>query len=198
VKLEIRITLLALMTTTNSDVKIGGYSIGHLLAQAQKVVEKKALETPIFDTAAEERIPRFDSNELTVGRVLGRGGFCTVSEVTKVALMDGNAARSSMNRHGNNDDNEEDERTYGVIIQDRDFMETHFLRNGKEYRYAIKKLKEDSTKDVHTFMNGIVDLALEARFLAVIRHPKYVHFTSRTHDQNLALQTFILSFIKCN
>jgi hypothetical protein len=186
VKLEIRITLLALMTTTNSDVKIGGYSIGHLLAQAQKVVEKKALETPIFDTAAEERIPRFDSNELTVGRVLGRGGFCTVSEVTKVALMDGNAARSSMNRHGNNDDNEEDERTYGVIIQDRDFMETHFLRNGKEYRYAIKKLKEDSTKDVHTFMNGIVDLALEARFLAVIRHPKYVHFTSRTHDQNLA------------
>ena len=155
-------------TNTNKSIKIGGYSEGHLLTQSKKVVDKKALETPIFNQEAEDRIPKFDTDELFLGKLLGTGGFCAVSEVVKVALKnDGVAAKQSKLAH-----NAEHEHLLSNILQDRDFMQTHFLRKGKEYRYAIKKLRDDAINDVQTYINGIVDLALEARFLAVIRHPK--------------------------
>jgi hypothetical protein len=154
------------MTSAKAGIKIGGYSEGHLLTQAKKVVSKKAAETPIFNEEAEDRIPKFDSDELFLGKLLGKGGFCAVSEVIKVVLNDDVAAGKSSqvpiaNEHHSSD-----------LLQDRDFMQTHFLRKGKEYRYAIKKLRDDAINDVQSYINGIVDLALEARFLAVIRHPK--------------------------
>lgn len=154
------------MTSKNTSIKIGGYSEGHLLTQAKKVVDTKAAETPIFSDEAEDRIPKFDTDELFLGKVLGKGGFCTVSEVIKVALKDGVAAKKSALVHNVHEHQASD------ILQDRDFMQTHFLRKGTEYRYAIKKLRDDAIDDVQSFINGIVDLALEARFLAVIRHPK--------------------------
>lgn len=156
-----------IMASATSSIKIGGYSEGHLLQQAKKVAEKKASETPIFNQEFEDRIPKFDPDELKLGKVLGRGGFCKVSEVVQVALKNGPAAAMSA-QHGKAND----EHLAADILQDRDFMHAHFLRKGKDYRYAIKKLKEDATKDVQTYINGIVDLAIEARFLAVIRHPK--------------------------
>ena len=158
------------MASTTNIVKIGGYSEGHLLTQAKKVVDKKAAETPIFDKEAEDRIPKFDTDELFLGKLLGTGGFCAVSEVVKVALNKNGLAAKQSEEHKKN--NAEHEELVSSILQDRDFMQTHFLRQGKEYRYAIKKLRNDANKDVQTYINGIVDLALEARFLAVIRHPK--------------------------
>lgn len=158
------------MTSKNASIKIGGYSEGHLLIQAKKVVDKKAAETPIFSQEAEDRIPKFDTDELFLGKLLGKGGFCAVSEVIKVALKEGVAAEKSALVHSNNFH----EHQANDILQDRDFMQTHFLRKGKEYRYAIKKLRDDAIDDVQSFINGIVDLALEARFLAVIRHPNII------------------------
>lgn len=153
--------------SNGAGLKIGGYSEGHLLTQSKKVVTKKSF--PIFDLEAEGRIPKFDPAELTIGKVLGRGGFCKVSEVVQVALKGG----GDDEQHQDNDD---DEHQLANVVQDRDFMQAHYFRKGKDYRYAIKKLKEDAVEDVQTFINGVVDLAIEARFLAVIRHPKYVLF----------------------
>jgi hypothetical protein len=60
------------------------------------------------------------------------------------------------------------------VVQDRAFMERFCIRKGRDSRYAIKRLQEASFKDAQTFVNGVVDLAIEARFLAVIRHPNII------------------------
>ena len=48
--------------------------------------------------------------------------------------------------------------------------------NSKESCYAIKRLSDDlvTSRDVDTFVNGIVDLALEAKWLAAIQHPHII------------------------
>lgn len=119
--------------------------------------------------------------ELTVGRVLGRGGFCVVSDISKVTLLksdeqeengkneaaeNGNAPHASLQH--------DDEHQIHNIVQDRNFMATYCIRKGKDTRYAIKRVQEASYKDHQTFINGVVDLAIEARFLAVIRHPNII------------------------
>jgi serine/threonine protein kinase len=68
----------------------------------------------------------------------------------------------------------DDEHQIANIVQDRSFMQEHFLRRGKDTRYALKILRTDVTDDAHMFINGIVDLAVEAKFLAVIRHPNII------------------------
>jgi serine/threonine protein kinase len=105
--------------------------------------------------------------ELTLGKVLGRGGFCVVHEVLKISLENGGSAKQ-------NKTSEEDEHFIHNIVQDREFMAGHFIRKGKDYRYAIKKMQDSSRKDSQTFINSVVDLAVEARFLSVIRHPNII------------------------
>ena len=95
-------------------------------------------------------------------------GFCKVSEVTKVALKEGVAEQIGP------PGGQKDGTQVATVLQDRSFMQAHYLRSGTDYRYAIKKLKDDAVEDEQTFINGIVDLAIEARFLAVIRHQQYV------------------------
>jgi hypothetical protein len=101
--------------------------------------------------------------ELTLGKVLGRGGFCVVQEVNKI--KDGDAQ---------NKKSDEDEHFIHNIVQDRGFMAAHVIRKGKDYRYAVKKMQDSSRKDPQTFINSVVDLAVEARFLSVVRHPNII------------------------
>ena len=46
--------------SAKSTVKIDGYSEGHLLRTAAAIIDKKAKATKIFDSEADERIPKFD------------------------------------------------------------------------------------------------------------------------------------------
>lgn len=97
---------------------------------------------------------------------MGRGGFCVVSQINKVTLKDGAATTKT---------NKRDEEDIAHLVQDRDFMAKYCLRQGKDPRYAIKKLSDDKVlADPHTYVNGIIDLAIEAKFLAVIRHPNII------------------------
>ena len=91
---------------------------------------------------------------MTIGRVLGRGGFCVVSEVTKITLKKEDAPQA-------NDHNKSDDEHYiHNVVQDRGFMSKHCIRKGKDYRYAIKRMQEASRKDPQTFVNSVVDLAV--------------------------------------
>ena len=105
----------------------------------------------------------FVCTELTIGRVLGRGGFCAVSEVVQIQLQ--TKASKPIEK-------QLDELKIHAVVQNRNFMAAHH-RRGKDSRYAIKILQDSVTqgKDANLFVNGVVDLAVEARFLAVIRHP---------------------------
>jgi serine/threonine protein kinase len=109
------------------------------------------------------------NKEITLGRVLGKGGFCVVSEISKITLQ----------KESVNDDSTteriHDEHTIQNIVQDRSFMETHCLRGkDKDCRYAMKILLQSCSDNEQTYINGVVDLAVEARFLSVIRHPSII------------------------
>ena len=62
------------------------------------------------------------SSEITIGTILGRGGFCTVSEISKVKLADG--GKSAAVHHHDDEDEEEQLGFAGgqAIIQDRAFI----------------------------------------------------------------------------
>jgi len=146
-------------------VLIGEYTEGHLIKTAKNLVAEKTVGATIFDDDAEALIPPFEKSELLISRVLGRGGFCVVNQIDKVTLLkDGIASIAKFN--------DED---VAQLVPDRNFMATYCIRKGKDPRYAIKQLSDDSVlQDHHTYVNGLMDLGIEARFLAVIHHPNII------------------------
>ena len=153
--------------------KIDGYSKGHLLNVAKGLTEKKSASVHVFDNESEERIPKFSASELESGRVLGRGGFCLVHEITSIRLVE-QPSQDSSTSGGKKKKKSTDEHHIANIVQDREFMEAHCIRKGKDYRYAMKMLRKECFKDHQMFVNGVVDLAIEAKYLAVIRHPNII------------------------
>uniref|UniRef100_A0A6T6GV67 Protein kinase domain-containing protein n=1 Tax=Craspedostauros australis TaxID=1486917 RepID=A0A6T6GV67_9STRA len=150
--------------------KIGEHKVSHLLNVAKQAVAEKTEGSKIMDVAAERRIPKFHFDELTLGRVLGRGGFCVVHEIEDIALRKQTNAEDPEQTVPSNDD----EHYIHNIVQDRDFMAGHCIRQGKDCRYALKIVQESSRKDPQLFVNAVVDLAIEARFLSIIRHPNII------------------------
>jgi serine/threonine protein kinase len=67
-----------------------------LLHTAAEVVAGKVAGSHIFDSTAEARVPKFDKHELTLGRVLGRGGFCIVQEIEKIKTCESSSGGGSM------------------------------------------------------------------------------------------------------
>jgi hypothetical protein len=115
-----------------------------------------------------------------LGRVLGRGGFCVVNEIVKFNL-DPNSPNNLAKANGDNGfiDEEEDEfgelrYDGGVLVQDRKFIARRCLRQGKHARYAIKMLSDECLEDPERFVGGVIDLAVESKFLSVIRHPNII------------------------
>jgi hypothetical protein len=129
------------------------------------------------------------TTELRIGRVLGRGGFCAVSEVTKIILEETESEKSSST---GGVDKFKDEHQIHNFVQDRSFMETHCVRQGKDCRYAVKRLLESNTNDTQTFINGVVDLALEARFLSVIRNPNIIKMRGMAMCSQFDLKFFVV------
>jgi hypothetical protein len=118
------------------------------------------------------------------GKVLGRGGFCVVNEVTKIKLMKkyeraaaSNGIESASNDQGKNGDKDrhDEEHILYHVVQDRSFMEEYCLRGKtKDCRYAIKRMQDSCYSDPSIFINAIVDLAVEARFLSVLKHANII------------------------
>lgn len=90
-----------------------------------------------------------------------------MKEVDKITLQQGI-------NNGGNGRKSNDEHYIHNITQDRAFMAHHCIRQGKDSRYAIKTVQEASRKDAQVYVNAVVDLAVEARFLAVVRHPNII------------------------
>ncbi|KAL7519556.1 hypothetical protein ACHAWX_004314 [Stephanocyclus meneghinianus] len=160
------------------DRLVGRFTESALLARAKEVVEEKSKASSIFDEEAENALPRFKRSELKTGKVLGRGGFCVVNEILQFNLE----PNSPLDKHTNGEngliDEEEDEfgelRYDGVVLQDRAFMNRRCLRKGKFARYAIKTLSQECLNDPERYVGGVIDLAVESRFLSVIRHPNII------------------------
>mmetsp|Transcript_9369 Transcript_9369/g.14451 ORF Transcript_9369/g.14451 Transcript_9369/m.14451 type:complete len:444 (+) Transcript_9369:50-1381(+) len=169
------------------DLSIGGYSEGYLLKRAHQIVKERTKDTNIFDKSAEESIPKFDASELAIGKMLGRGGFCQVIEVVKVELKESSPAILNPLRLFKKDDNNK-----SSIVQDRKFMAQHYIRRGKDYRYAIKKLKSEIVLDANSFINAIIDLAVEIKFLSVLQHPNIIKMRAVTSGTPFSRNNFMV------
>ena len=113
--------------------------------------------------------------ELKMGKSLGKGAFCVVTEVTKIKLSNKITSDQDPQDDKNKKQMYYDERMIQSVVQDRNFMEAHCLRGPyKECRYALKAVQSSCESDVQRFINGVVDLAVEARFLSVICHPNII------------------------
>lgn len=161
----------------SGDRLIGRFTERALLQRAQEVVKEKSNAATIFNEETEAAFAKFDRAELAVGRVLGRGGFCVVSEIYKFSLRkDASQTNGSANNIHDEEEDEFGELKYdgGMVVQDRSFMDRRCLRKGKHSRYAIKTLSDEVLNDPDRFVGGVIDLAVESRFLAVVRHPNIV------------------------
>jgi hypothetical protein len=146
-------------------------------------------------------MPTFRPEELTLSQVLGIGGFCIVNEVKNIVLDDDvidNEKHTTTAANNNNNDNahplvmvvekdKDDKQSNGgdaagvhsddslgdnhEIDQARKLMQRRVLRNGVG-RYALKRLHGSLTELERA--RGMIDLAVEAKYLAVVRHPNII------------------------
>ena len=56
------------------------------------------------------------------------------------------------------------------VANAKQFMADHFLRAGKDARYAVKQLRKNNRTEL-TRDRAMMDLAIEARILSLLRHP---------------------------
>jgi serine/threonine protein kinase len=154
--------------------------------------------------------PSFTLNQLTLGKVLGKGGFCTVSEVRAFAVNNSHDATEPASDEASSsvgdvkeEDDENDNDVFGSGIsrqqqqsESRRFIAKHCLRessSGKnggggnvgDARYAIKELSVETKQNAELFLQGLIDMAVETRFLSdLTEHPNIIKMraTCQTSD----------------
>lgn len=66
-------------------------------------------------------------------------------------------------------------------------------KNGRnDTRYAIKTLSESLLNDPERFVAGVIDLAVETKFLAIIRHPNIIKMRAVSSNSPFSLGYFIV------
>jgi serine/threonine protein kinase len=131
-----------------------------LRSEAKKRVEALSDESILFDGDKENRFPRLNQSEFYLGSLLGQGGFCVVHEISAIKQIDSDGPCGK-------------EARYPEEGEDRRFMRDKCIRNG-DARYAIKKLGDEVKEDAYLYMKGVMDLATEAKFLAVVENPHII------------------------
>lgn len=177
----------------------------------------RLLSNDFFRNTPARNLPTFDASEIGTGPQLGVGGFGVVSEVEYINLMrevarddvgvvddaestGDNAILAETNRGMyladlNSDQHDDDDRHNHYLSgltnpgEARAFMAKHALRDGNA-RYAIKRLKPDlSEKNKEA---AVMDLAIEAKFLAVMSHPNIVKMRGVASTDSLRYDYFIV------
>ena len=150
---------------------------------ARKKVDIMFADTKILAEAEPlvAELPLFQKGEIGMGRILGRGGFGIVNEISSVAVKQSSQAlkaSTSANRKVpgrqpsclDGDDELDFEDT-----QDKAFIAEHCLRaEGKDARYAIKYLAPEVKRDPNKFVQATMDMAVETKFLAALDHPNII------------------------
>lgn len=153
---------------------------GHKNAVAEKGKEHaKHMVAKVFESSLIQdrtgEMPKFGKNELQMGKVLGKGGFGTVYEIRAFLL---NGVKVEQKSKGFSDDLDETEYDFGEDGQRekeaRFFIAQHCLRNNSDARYAVKLLSPEVVANPGMFLQGMMDMALETRFMSDIEHPNIV------------------------
>lgn len=138
-----------------------GVNLSKLLPQVERKVVAMKSDSRYFEEDDLAVIPKFELNELSLGRVLGKGGFGTVSEIKMIQCA---GAQGKIKQGGDVEQAQ----------QDKKFIADHCIREGGDARYAIKKLRPEISSDVNKLFQGILDMSVETMFLSVVEHPHII------------------------
>jgi len=164
-----------------------------LRARATNELESLSKHSKLFDNGTEKDIATFNMTECSFGALLGRGGFSCVHEVDDIRLTP--ELNSSATRRGsttnvvlpkfsnsrNIGDKKEERDPFLANAEARRFIASTTKRSGLA-RYAVKRLSSKTIskagsprpRDNEMFVAGVVDLAMETKFLAVLQHPHII------------------------
>ena len=119
--------------------------------------------------------------EFTLGVMLGEGAFCDVKEITAIALKrkaeeedsDNVVAVAEKNKMDDVDEADFPVNLFQNKAAIREYMSQNCMRpngneeSGQAARYALKQLKPtDKSKQLY---QGLVDISIEAKFLACLK-----------------------------
>lgn len=156
------------------DQDIVGWEEGKAFeVEAHEYLSRMTKETQFFDQEREDALPRFDLKEVVRGTLLGRGGFSAVHEVKSLSLEP-------------SEDNMSDD-----AKDDRRVMSRMCIRNG-DARYAMKKVAVDGRREPQRYMKGLLDLAIEMKFLSVMEHPHLIKIRAVSTAEPCTGNYFIL------
>jgi hypothetical protein len=121
------------------------------------------------------KMPVFRPEEITLGGILGKGGFGVVNVVSKFTLDDAGEFLSK-DKPDSTESIEismaaESTQVHYDVTKARSVMSRRCERNG-DYRYALKRLHDDLGHVEQA--RGMVDMAVEAKFLSVVWHPNII------------------------
>ena len=128
---------------------------------------------------------RFIRTELKYGAVLGVGGFSAVLEILAVQEAESTGQPTAQDSAGPDDG---DEDFYKISIA-RDHITMRCLRDG-EARYAVKMLYPHP--DPLTLARGMIDLAIEAKYLSVLSHSNIIKMRGISSTDGLHPTDFLI------
>jgi serine/threonine protein kinase len=124
--------------------------------------------------------------EVVIGKVLGRGGFAVVNEVKGFRVVSQQGVKKSVNRKVHKTSSKlSDISKSNPLDETMSSIDTRETSGSNEARkravaadkerFVVKQVCDDVTKtDRLTFMKGVVDMAIEAKFLANLSHPNII------------------------
>jgi serine/threonine protein kinase len=163
-----------------------------ILEKTRSIVDKEVERSKVFDATLEDSIPQFEINELSLGRVVGRGGFCVAREITSIKLkVEEDVSNrkvgglSLLRKASHSMAHSEGEST-------REYLARRLW--SKAGKYVIKQVDSELFySDRVTFLKGMIDIALETKYLASLEHPHLLKIrgVSKTSPSN-AFGTFVI------
>jgi len=173
-------------------------SITDLLEAAHDVVDDIVSRSRIFDATSEASLPQFEESELSLGKVIGRGGFCVVREITKIKSRDNKESFSSFSSLRGSERKKKSSffssmrsssslsaRSTSALKQSSSsiaeessvstptYITKEFLvKTSRRPRYVMKRVSDEfKNENKDTYVKGCIDLALEAKYLSSLSHP---------------------------
>ena len=139
------------------------------LRAAGKEFATKRIQTIFANSRIQDNsssFPQFDLDEITLGKVLGKGGFGTVYEIR--GFEAGKKAKAASRK------NDDDSGAAPGVIESRQFLAKHCIRPGGDSRYALKILSPEVIANPKILVQGLIDVAVETRILSDVEHPNIV------------------------
>jgi len=142
------------------------------------VVEKKLEKSSVINLTSDQpiKVPRFDRHEIVEGKVIGRGGFAVIREIKSFTLEKDSARRPSGSSGRSEGTAKTTSTDKSATSEARESMAEDLKGKNtkKKCKYVLKELDRSNgitPKNQNAYMNGVVDMAMEAQYLAHLNHP---------------------------